>query len=312
MIKSFIYLDVHKMYSLSSQIFEGITEYVLNESSTDNKETESQKGPVGSGKILADVIKNSSKSTEKKFLNDYSFTVFEDYLSKEGRILDLSDPSFNMNELKESIENFSFIKVKSRAIFNDIDKITELFNECNTIGEALAHMGVHKEIKSIKEQIEELKGQTNNRNQKSKLDAEFKRLTNISKLARERGLYQDPKFLSNLSLLTKYGFSDQFEIQQIRNDVIFTSCLKREFLREKEELLVKKYSRKTEKEVVVFGVISQAFSAFEPNIDNESEYQNLKAALMNFVEHLTNIENSISGKQANEIVIDPIAAYFEV
>ena len=118
--------------------------------------------------------------------------------------------------------------------------------------------------------------------------------------------------MTNLALLTKYGFSDQFEIQQLGGDVIFTSCLKRKFLREKEELLVKKYSRKTEKDVVVFGLISQAFSGIAPNINNEAEYPNMKAALMNFVEHLTNIENSISGKQDNEVVIDPIAAYFEV
>ncbi|MGV2929521.1 hypothetical protein ACE3G8_00360 [Vreelandella venusta] len=312
MIKSFIYLDVHKMYSLSSQIFEGITEYVLNESSTDNKETESQKGPVGSGKILADVIKNSSKSTEKKFLNDYSFTVFEDYLINEGKILDLSGPSFDMEKVKEYIKDFSFIKVKCRAIFNDVDKITELFTEFNTIGEALAHMGAYEEIKNLKAQIEELKSQTNNRNEKSRLETEYKRLTNISKLAKDRGLHQDPKFMSDLALLTKYGFSDQFEIQQAGGDMVFTSCLKREFLREKEDLLVKKYSRKTEKEVVVFGVISQAFSTFEPNIDKKPDYRNMKTGLMGIVEHLTNIENSISGKQENEIVIDPIAAYFEV
>ncbi|MCI5189674.1 MAG: hypothetical protein D3905_07715 [Candidatus Electrothrix sp. AS4_5] len=300
------------MYSLSSQIFEGITEYVLSESKSDNEETERQKGPVGSGKILADVIKVSSKSTEKRFLHDYSFTVFENHLDKEGRILDLSGPDIELDKIKKSINDFSFIKVKSRAIFNDVHKITELFTEFNTIGEALAHVGEHEKIENLKLQLKELKGQTADRNKKSRLESEYKRLTSTSKLAKEKGLYQDPKFMNNLSLLTKYGFSDQFEIQQLSGEVIFTSCLKRAFLREQEELLVKKYSRKTEKEVVVFGVISQAFSAFKPNINNDKEYNNMKAALTNIVEHLTNIENSISGKQENEIVIDPIAAYFEV
>lgn len=41
--KEFIYLDEEKMYSLSSQIFEGITEYVLSESASSNNESESQK-----------------------------------------------------------------------------------------------------------------------------------------------------------------------------------------------------------------------------------------------------------------------------
>ncbi|MDO6681205.1 hypothetical protein Q4551_02795 [Oceanobacter sp. 5_MG-2023] len=312
MIKSFIYLDEEKMYSLSSQIFEGITEYVLNESGSENQESETQKGPVGSGKVLADVIKNTNKSTEKKFLHDYSLTVFERYLEDKGRILDLSAPSIDLDDLKVSINDYSFIKVKARAIFSDVDKITELFTEFNTIGEALAHIGAHENIQNLKQQLDDIKGQTNDRNKKSKLDAEYKKLTNISKLAKEQGLYQDPKFMSNLALLTKYGFSDQFEIQQTCGQVIFTSCLKKEFLREKEDLLVKKYSRKTEKEVVVFGIISQAFSANEPEINDDQDFSNMKAALTNIVEHLTTIENSISGKQKNEIVIDPIAAYFEV
>jgi len=38
MIKNFIYLDEEKMYSLSSQLFEGVTEYVLHESSIENDE----------------------------------------------------------------------------------------------------------------------------------------------------------------------------------------------------------------------------------------------------------------------------------
>ena len=312
MIKSFIYLDEQKMYSLSSQIFEGITEYVLNEAGSESQDSESQKGPVGSGKILADVIKNSSKSTEKKFLHDYSFTVFERHLEDSKSILNLSGPSFDLEELKASVSKFSFIKVKARAIFNDVDKITELFSEFNTIGEALAHMGEAANIRDLRIQFEEVKSQSNNKAQKAKIEAEYKRLTNLSSLAKEKGLYQDPKYMSDLALLTKYGFSDQFEIQQPCEDVIFTSCLKRECLREKEDLLVKKYSRKTEKEMVVFGVISQAFSANEPKIDDDKEFTTMKAALMNMVEHLTNIENSISGKQENEIVIDPIAVYFEV
>lgn len=43
MIKNFIYLDEEKMYSLSSQLFEGITEYVLNESSSEQSDSEEQK-----------------------------------------------------------------------------------------------------------------------------------------------------------------------------------------------------------------------------------------------------------------------------
>ena len=67
MIKNIIYLDEDKMYSLSSQLFEGVTEYVLNEKSLDKSESEQQKGPINSGKIVGDILKNSERNTEKSF-----------------------------------------------------------------------------------------------------------------------------------------------------------------------------------------------------------------------------------------------------
>lgn len=313
MIKNFIYLDEDKMYSLSSQIFEGITEYVLNESSSDNQESETQKGPVGSGKVLADVIISSSKATEKKFFHDYSFTLFENHLMDQGRVLDLTSSALSLEDLKASITDFSFIKIKAKSTFNDVNKITELFSEFNTIGEALAHMGAFSRINELNAELALLKQKTPDRNKKSQLEAEHKKLTNLKTLAKEGNLYQDQKFLDNLGLLTKYSFSDQFEITQSIGEALFTSCLKRDFLRESEDILIKKYSRKTEKEVVIFGIISQTFSGNEVELGEEGKgYSNMKAALLNLVDHLTNIEVSISGKQENEVVIDPIAVYFEV
>jgi hypothetical protein len=45
MIRNLIYLDEPKMYSLSSQIFEGMTDHVLKRGGESKEETESQKGP---------------------------------------------------------------------------------------------------------------------------------------------------------------------------------------------------------------------------------------------------------------------------
>lgn len=56
MIKSFIYLDEDKMYSLSSQLFSGITEYIVSSRSEQESESADQKGPIGSGRILAEIF----------------------------------------------------------------------------------------------------------------------------------------------------------------------------------------------------------------------------------------------------------------
>lgn len=42
-IKSFIYLDEDKMYSISSQLFEGMTQYILQEETDGLNDVNSQK-----------------------------------------------------------------------------------------------------------------------------------------------------------------------------------------------------------------------------------------------------------------------------
>lgn len=312
MIKNFIYLDAPKMYSLSSQMLEGVTDYIVSESSGEKEELEEQKGPVGSGRVIADAIKTSNRSVERKVLNDYSFTVFEKALSDRGLILEIGDPYIDLDQLKGVVKVNSFIRVRAKAIFNDINKINEMLSSFNEFGQDLVVVSIHAEMGDAKEELAALKQAAgNDREKKARIEAELKKLSNVSKMAKEQGLYQDPKFIESMLRLTKYGFSDQFEIHQYGGELTFTSCLKREFLRESEDLLVRKYSRKTEQDIVVIGIVSQAFSPAGLNLE-AVEFGNMKGALINVVEHLTNIEASISGKSPDEVVIDPIAAYFEI
>ena len=53
-IKSFLYLDEYKMYSISSQIFEGMTESWVNIRGTSTEEEERQAGPFASGRVIID------------------------------------------------------------------------------------------------------------------------------------------------------------------------------------------------------------------------------------------------------------------
>lgn len=312
-IKNFIYLDEYKMYSLSSQIFEGITEYLIDYKSQTEEEHESQKGPVGSGRIMADILKKGIEIQEKRYLHDYSYTIFEKYLCEQEKVLVVDKE--NMHKLEESIPNYSFVKVKGKAIFNDIHSIKSTLENFNKIGEAIAHVTNFKKIEEVKIQFEKQKKNTKDRNQKAKLQQKFKSLTNINKLAKEQGLHQDQKFLDYLSLLLSYGFQDQFEIQIAIKNMLFSSNLKRELLRENEALLIRKYSRITEKEFVIFGIVTQSSrdGGFELNKEDEdNEYENIKEALMNLVTHLTNMESTFSGRLSNEMIIDPIAVYREL
>ncbi|MDV6344675.1 hypothetical protein [Nitrosomonas sp. Is37] len=308
MIKNFIYLDEEKMYSLSSQLFEGVTEYILNESFSGKDESEEQKGPVGSGRILGDILRNSERKTEKKFLNDYSFNIFEKKLLEDERVTIVPNTATS----EPFSEYKSFIKITSKATFNDINSINTTIKNFNTIGKALAHVTNFKEISAVREQLERAKQSTSDRNSKSKLQAQFKSLTNINKLATESGLQQDQQLLDDLALLLAYGFQDQLEVQMNNAGNIFSANLNRSFLREPEELVIRKYSRQTEVAFTLFGIVTQYQREKLEDPEEKEEHGSIKEALMNLVSHLSNLEATFTGRLSNEIIIDPIALYTEI
>lgn len=314
-IRSFIYLDEYKMYSISSQIFEGITEYLIEHKKTSKEETESQKGPVGSGRIMADIINLETGTQEKKYLHDYSYKVFEDHLTKSGRVADITIE--NIENIKSLSEEYSFVKIRGNAVFNDISSLLKTLNNFNKIGESLSYVTNFKVIEEARNQLSLASSHKKDRNGKAKQKSEFTSLTDIKKLAKESGLQHDQKFLDTLAYLLEYGFQDQFEIQMPIDSQIFSANLKRQCLREEENLLIRKYSRIAEKEFIIFGMITQNTGKGEVgNKDEgegeEKEFKNIKEALMNMVGHLANLESTFTGRLSNEIIIDPIAVYREL
>src|SRR5690606_22962094 len=94
-LRSFIYLDNYKMYSISSQLFEGLTDYIVKTQQEKSTEKEHQKGPHFSGKVLANILEVDSSHHEKKFLHDFSYNLIEEELEKQGKILEINDTNVN-------------------------------------------------------------------------------------------------------------------------------------------------------------------------------------------------------------------------
>lgn len=311
-IKSFIYLDEYKMYSISSQIFEGITEYSIDYRGAVKEEEETQKGPISSGRIMADILKSESGTQEKKYLHDYSYKLFEDRLTESGKVLNIS--SENIGEEIKQVDNAAFVKVRAKAVFNDMNIIKSTIEKFNELGEALAYITAFEQIEAVRQQLETEAQGIKDRNQKSKIKRELKGLTDKKKLAENQGLRQDPDFLQKLAFVLNYGFQDQFEVQMPIESYIFSSNFKREYLRENEDLLIRKYSRFAEKEFVLVGTIAQSSSkSIAPEEeDGDYESQHLKEAILSLVERLSAVESSFSGKLEHEVIVDPIALYREI
>jgi len=285
MIKNFIYLDEYKMYSLSSQIFEGITEYLVNTDYKEEENNDSQKGNFASGRLLADIIKNGNKTEERKYLHDYSYTLFEKYLIENKKVADINTLDDDINII-DTCTNTSFIKIKGKATFNDVESLMHTLKDFNKIGKAFAHMKMF--------------------NDKSNT---FK---TINEYAKNNGLQMDQKFIENLNILLEYGFDKQLEIQIDHNNNLFSTNIKREYLREKENLLIKRYARETEKEFVLFGMVTQCQEYTEKKETEKKDFDNPKEAIMNMVSFLTKLEAGFTGKLPHEIIIDPIAIYTEL
>lgn len=187
---------------------------------------------------------------------------------------------------------------------------TTLLASFNDLGEALAHVTKYSEIDTTRQEIQNIKDSVKDKTRLAELRQLEKKLTNTAELAKQGGLYQDPKFLKHLALVTEFGFSDQLEIQQHIGERLFSACLKRECLRESEDLIIRKYSRKTEKSLVVLGVVTQSQQAPETIIsESVPQKMSMKEAVSNIVNHIAAIESSLAGKTSYEVVIDPIAVY---
>jgi hypothetical protein len=168
-------------------------------------------------------------------------------------------------------------------------------------------------LEEAKKQFEAAQETILDRNQRARAQETLRNVTDIGRIAKEQGLRQDEKFLESLALLLSYGFGDQLEVQQSLGSKVFSANLKRKALRENEALLIRKYSRITERDLIVFGMVTQGLgNAAKDPAGAEDEVTNMKQALINLVNQLSALESSFTGRMTDEIIIDPIAIYVEL
>lgn len=323
-LHQFIYLDEYKIYSLYSQVFEGLTDHIVNYSEAEATDEERQRGPAGSGRFLMDLNSEKTGQQEKRFLHDYAFTLFEKELESQQKILkyDLTALEKGFNTLTPGL----IVRVKGSAIFNDIKAICDLIGRFNDFGEAVAYITTHEDRLKAQKLVDQKLVSEKDRNKRAKIKASAKSLNNIQRLAEEAGLRLDENYLKNLKYFLDYGYSDHFELQirpfeQQSAYPFFSALLKRDCLREDDSLLVKKYSRQAQGEFYLLGIVCQCPDAektepsknFEPIELNENfEPQHMREAIDHLVSALKLIEDGFIGRLGNEVILDPLAVYREV
>lgn len=306
-IKSFIYLDEDKMYSISSQLFEGMTQYILQEETDGQNDVNSQKGNFLSGRFMADMMFQSRSKSEMRNLHDFAFNLFEKELENRGILYDVK-----CNDEISDLQDKGFVRIRGKIFFCDYARMQYIIDNFNNIGRALGRLQgatFYEQIEEIKHNANDTKDRERRNRQQQNAKYSEKQIENLLKSA---GLVLDEKYVKNLSTVMKFGYQDGFEVRIILEDspLLFSAVINQSCLKENENVLISKYSRITEKEFTVIGVITQVGNP-KPKLPN-NEGEDMKTATQGMHEMIANLEMQFNGRSSNECIIDPIAIFTEL
>ena len=306
-IKFFIYLDEDKMYSISSQLFEGMTQYILQENVAGINEEEQQKGNFLSGRFMADMMFQTKSKSEMRNLHDFAFNLFEKELEERNLLYDIK-PDDELEELQDK----GFVRLRGKIIFCDYPRMQYIVENFNSIGRALGYV----QLQAVTDQIREARNAAaafKDREQRNKAQQKINITEKqIEDQLKNLGLIIDDKYVKNLSTVLRFGFQDGFEIRMVidRSPLSYSAVINQSYLKEKESVLVSKYSRMTEKEFTILGVVTQAGNP-KPVVP-ELVGNDMKTAAQGMHEMIANLEMQFNGRSANECIIDPIAVFTEL
>lgn len=162
----------------------------------------------------------------------------------------------------------------------------------NSIGESFGHFQFGKMVDDLTQVSSDALTKTNDRNKRARV----KNIQNsfdkkMEHILQESGLRLPEKDLAHMANLMEYGFHGEleFRIMPEDNPVQFSAILNRNYLRDSEEHFVSKYSRQSEYDFTIIGIVTQSGISKSPL--EEHEPNGIKDACINMADKLTIMEN---------------------
>lgn len=211
------------------------------------------------------------------------FSIFEKEMFEQNNVLCISESQ----PLSQEIKPLKFVKVTGQATFFDSEVVIKLLDDFNSLGQTFAYLNFTDKPSPSKKDIE----------------------TYI----KENNFHLDKDFIRHLKNLLLQTYKNTLELEINIDSHSYTALLNRDYLRESEELLIGKLSRKTEAEITLFGITTQVNNLQEPNYQTDSfDETSFKTISKNLIYPILEVEKSFSGKTSNEIIINPLAIYLEL
>lgn len=196
-IREFLYIDIHRLYSFYSQIFEGLTEKIIEER-VDQSTTCDAQGSFFRQASSSSQGVEASKYIESSILYDHMYSKLEEKLNIKD-ISTLSD--FDKDK---SLENNSIIKITGYLEIEDYQNLDSLLEKFNKIGESIAHSMISSsaEIMARKKELTERLVEASSKNKKE-IQEQINNLSNPKFIAKDLKLWQDPILLENYKIYSK-------------------------------------------------------------------------------------------------------------
>ena len=301
------------MYSIASQLFEGLVHEAVNTEERQHEEGDHQKGEHGSGRLMADIVSEKTVTQERKFLYDYAYLLFEKELENKGKILDINNAIDD-----EAIRKHEggYVRIHGHVTFVDIKNMIRMLDNYITMCRAFAYIQggalIERKIEEKRKRGSPSSGKSNSQTKKKNIREESE-----DEVIREiLGNVLDEKYLESLRYLIQFGFEESFEIEvdvpdRRQSDRKYIGLLDENFLREPKNNIVTTYSMLPDYKFTLFGRISRFDSLQEANLGavGSNEHRSMREALLHSLKMVGNFDRTIIDGRENDIRVDPIAVY---
>ena len=299
-IRDFLYVDAERLDSLYSQVFEGVAENIVRSYMSELSSQERAEGAPSSGAGTESHVAETSSRTESRVLYDHMYNQLEDRISP-ALVLGSDVTEENYQEL---LRDRFMVKVSGAVEIEDFQRIAEIMEQYNRIGEAIAYSALVSQ--GVNELLEQLKsGQGKDRNQKTRDRKKAERL-NASNLAKQMGLQQDEKNLENLRMMTEFFNRDSYEVLvNPGSGVWFRGVLDTRWLRMSRRLLRSLYGVAPGGEWIMVGQVT-----FVPGMGSDAAVANGLEDLLETDEESVEVDLNEGESAEAPSMRDPIRGLF--
>ena len=274
LVRDFIYLDRERMYSLYSQLFEGVVETMA-------RSVTSGTGEDKKDHKLEETIFDASTKVQNVILFDHIYNMLEEKMTPDLMLVDVNT---NIDEIKPD----SIIKITGYARIEDYDYLLHILDSFNEIGSAAATITLKKDDTS--KQV--------SKNQ-------------VDQYAKNNNLYLDKKFSESLTKLIDEIHGKTMEIViPVASETLnadFKAFINKKHLRISQESLKDIYGFAPCMEWTMVGEVTD-LSYRNPNTSLKDA--GVISSLLGSLTDLTTSFSALTGERKT-VRIAPIAIYIE-